>query len=250
MDSSRCKLEYETALIEDLAWLGVAFEPNPRRQSGHSADYAAALGELKRQGLAYPCLCSRADVAALSGGARDPDGAPRHFSRACRHQESETARRVDEGERFAWRLDMAAACRIVGDAQTWREFYEGDAAAERSGPALAWGDILLTGIARVASYPLAVVVDDSLQGITDVVRGRDLIEATAAHRVLQRLLGLAPPVYRHHRLVLGGEGAKLGKRVRSPSLAALREAGAGSGDVRRMLGFDGAAADVVFSAGE
>ena len=236
LDAGRCKLEYETAIVDDLAWLGLVFETPHRRQSAHADDYAAVLDALRRKGLAYPCLCSRSDVAAMARGAHDPDGAPRHGPRACRLSESETERRVAAGAPPAWRLDVVSARRA--DA-VWLECFEGEIASERRGDALAWGDVLLTGRERAASYHLAVVVDDALQGVSDVVRGRDLLEATAVHRVLQDALGLAAPTYRHHRLVLSEDGAKYSKSRGAPALSDLRAQGVSSGRVRTMLGLGG-----------
>ena len=234
LDASRCKLEYETAIVDDLAWLGLVFEAPYRRQSAHAHDYSNALDALRRRGLAYPCLCSRSDVAAMARGAHDPDGAPRHGPRACRLTQAETERRVAAGASPAWRLDVVAASR--GDA-VWRECFEGEVAFERRGDALAWGDVLLTGRERAASYHLAVVVDDALQGVSDVLRGRDLLEATAVHRVLQDALGLPQPTYRHHRLVLGEDGAKYSKSRGSLALCDLRARGVSPADARTMLGF-------------
>jgi len=244
LDASRCKPEYETAIVEDLSWLGLAFETPYRRQSAHASDYAAALDALRRADLAYPCLCSRSDVAAMARGAHDPDGAARHGPRACRLSAFETERRVGDGAVPAWRLDVCAA----SDGQAkWREYFEGETGVVRSGEPAAWGDVLLTGRERAASYHLAVVVDDALQGVTDVVRGRDLLEATAVHRVLQDALGLAEPRYRHHRLVLGDDGAKYSKSRGSPALADLRAQGVTAEDVRMMLGFGASRASLAFS---
>ena len=244
LDASRCKPEYERAIVEDLAWLGLAFETPYRRQREHASDYAAALDALRRADLAYPCLCSRSDVAALAIGAYDPDGAARHGPRACRLSAVETGRRVGNGAAPAWRLDVRAASRGLA---TWREYFEGETGNVRHGDPVAWGDVLLTGRERAASYHLAVVVDDALQGVTDVVRGRDLLEATAVHRVIQGALGLAAPNYRHHRLVLGDYGAKLSKSRGSRALADLRAQGVSAEQVRAMLGFGASRASLAFS---
>ena len=245
LDASRCKPEYEIAMIEDLDWLGLRFEPSPRRQSEHAADYFAVLETLYGQGLAYACLCSRSEVAQMAAGAYDPDGAPRHGPRACKRAISETQELMKAGANPAWRLDMREATARVGDLSHWLEFAEGMSGQKRSGPASAWGDVMLTGASRAASYHLAVVLDDSLQDVSDVVRGRDLLEATSVHRLLQSLLVLPAPNYHHHRLVVGEAGVKLSKSLKSPSLAALRAQGVSAADVRKMLGFGEGPASVV-----
>ena len=248
LDASRCKREYETALIEDLDWLGLRFEPAPRRQSEHAADYFKGIEALVEQGLAYPCLCSRAEVAAMAADARDPDGAPRHGPRACKRDAEETQERMRGGASPAWRLDMREATARAGDIWRWLEFGEGACGQQREGRASVWGDVLLTGASRAASYHLAVVLDDSLQDITDVVRGRDVLEATAVHRLLQGLIGLPAPNYHHHRLVVGEAGVKLSKSLKSPVFGGFaRRKGFSAADVREMLGFGEGPASVMLA---
>ena len=238
LDRTRSKPEFEAAIREDLDWLGVRFESPARRQSEHPDDYAAALLRLEALNLVYPCFCSRADVARLAVG-RDPDGAPL-YGGACRSLPPDRrAERLDRGERAAWRLDMQTALRRLSAPLSWTEFGEGDAPEERRAEPELWGDIVLKGRDLAASYHLAVTVDDAIQGVSDVVRGRDLLAATSAHRLLQTLLGLPAPRYRHHRLVLDASGAKLSKNRSSPSLANLRATGISAADVRAALGFGG-----------
>jgi glutamyl-Q tRNA(Asp) synthetase len=183
----------------------------------------------------------------MAAGSRDPDGAPRHGPHACKRDERETRALMSAGASPAWRLDMREATSRAGDIWRWLEFGEGLYGQERAGSASAWGDVLLTGANRAASYHLAVLLDDSHQEITDVVRGRDLLEATAVHRLLQSLLGLPAPNYRHHRLVVGEAGVKLSKSLQAPSLAALREDGFSAADVRGVLGFGGGPASIVLA---
>ena len=173
----------------------------------------------------------------MANGARDPDGAPRHGPRACKRGLEETQALIVAGASPAWRLDVRGATERAGDFWQWLEFGEGEHGEKREGSASAWGDVLLTGASRAASYHLAVVLDDSLQGVTDVVRGRDLRKATAVHRLLQSLFALPAPDYHHHRLVVGEARVKLSKSLRSPSLASLREQGISAGQVRERLGF-------------
>jgi glutamyl-Q tRNA(Asp) synthetase len=235
-DPSRCRPEYEAAILDDLAWLGVGCEPNPRRQSEHVGDYARAFEALRQQELVYPCYCTRGQIAAMNAG-RDPDGAALHRG-PCVLGDGETRARFSSGERANWRLDLARALAKTPPL-AWTEYFESDApTVVVAGPQL-WGDILIAARDRPAVYHLAVVVDDALQGVTDVARGRDLFPSTSLHRLLQALLDLPAPSYRHHRLVLDAGGAKLSKSAKSTSLAALRAEGVAAAGVRAALGFGG-----------
>jgi glutamyl-Q tRNA(Asp) synthetase len=241
LDRTRCKPQFEGAIIEDLAWLGLRFPASPRRQSEHANDYAAALSRLNEQGLVYPCFCSRAEIARASNGQRDPDGAPL-YSGTCRAlSPSEARERLARGDKAAFRLDMRRAVDAGPARLCWTEFGEGAIPAQHPAAPEVWGDIVLRGRDLAASYHLAVVADDALQGVTDVVRGRDLLAATAVHRLLQAVLGLAEPRYRHHRLVLDQTGEKLSKSRQSWSLAELRATGLAPEGVRAALGFSSGA---------
>jgi glutamyl-Q tRNA(Asp) synthetase len=230
IDRGRARREYERAIYEDLAWLGLRWEEPVRRQSEHFGDYAAALGTLDALGLLYPCHCTRGDIARKTQGRadwpRDPDGAPLYpgTCRAAPPRPGPTA----------LRLDMAKAAAMIGGAASWREAEVGAIVAD---PAV-WGDVVLSRKDFPASYHIAVVVDDALQGVTDVVRGRDLFAATSVHRLLQSLLGLPAPRYRHHELILDADGRKLAKTRISKSLRELRAEGAAPADVRRMVGLE------------
>jgi glutamyl-Q tRNA(Asp) synthetase len=239
VDPTRCRPEFETAILYDLAWLGLEFEAPPRRQSDHLIDYAAAFDALQSRGLVYPCFCTRGQIAAVSAGARDPDGAALHRGRCVAVSSAETERRLAAGEPAAWRLDMDRALRATPGALSWSEFGEGDDSSTIEASPEAWGDVVLRGKERPATYHLAVVVDDALQEISDVVRGRDLFASTSVHRLLQALLGLAPPRYRHHRLVLDAAGAKMSKSSSSTPLAELRANGVLAAELRAALGFGG-----------
>jgi glutamyl-Q tRNA(Asp) synthetase len=247
IDPARCRPEYEAAIYEDLAWLGLAWEEPVRRQSEHVPLYRAALEGLRARGLVYPCFCSRrvlAETVKAKGAERgapwprDPDGAPL-YPGTCRSLAPEVAaRRIAAGEPHAWRLRMGVASEACGKL-SWREREAPEAgspcrriAAEPE----AWGDVILERRDAPASYHLAVVVDDAGQGVTHVVRGQDLAAATSVHRLLQALLGLAEPSYHHHRLVLDQEGRKLSKSIGSTSLRALRAQGATPQHIRRRLG--------------
>ncbi len=242
IDATRCRPEYERALYEDLAWLGLSWEQPVRRQSEHFADYRAAVEKLDAMGLLYPSFESRAEIARLVAARerrapwpRDPDGAPLYPGSVHALPAAERARRVATGEPYALRLDMAAARTRVGPL-TWREIRpDGTRAAVAADPA-AWGDVILARKETPTSYHVSVVVDDAAQGITEVVRGQDLFAATGLHRLLQVLLDLPEPVYRHHRLILDADGKKLAKSSGATGLRALRAQGATPADVRRMVG--------------
>jgi glutamyl-Q tRNA(Asp) synthetase len=243
IDEARCRPEFEMAIYEDLAWLGLAFDSPVRKQSGHYDDYRSALIKLDTQGLIYPSFESRAAIAALVAKKepwpRDPDGAPLYPGDAKSLEPAERARRIDAGEPYALRLDMQAAIARAGSL-TWNETGEGpggEAGLIAANPAI-WGDVILARKETPTSYHLAVAVDDAAQGVTDVVRGEDLFHATGVHRLLQALLGLPQPRYHHHRLVLDGAGRKLSKSTKATGLRAMRAAGATAAEIRKRAGLD------------
>ena len=246
IDTARCRPAYETAIYEDLAWLGLAWEKPVRRQSEHYDEYRAALGRLEAMGLVYPSFESRADIArlvaakeAVAPWPRDPDGTPLYPGDAKTSSALDRKRRIDAGEPYALRLDMTAAIARVGRL-TWTETGagpNGETGTVTANPA-AWGDVILARKETPTSYHLAVVVDDAAQGVSDVVRGRDLFQATAVHRLLQVLLGLPQPRYHHHRLVLDADGGKLSKSSQSTGLRELRARGISPADIRRLAGLD------------
>jgi glutamyl-Q tRNA(Asp) synthetase len=244
IDTARCRPEYEEAIYEDLRWLGMSWQEPVRRQSEHFADYEAALAKLEAQGLIYPSFESRAEIAALvedldrhGGWPRDPDGAPIYPGRARRLSAAERKRRREAGEPFALRLAMDAAVARAG-VLTWTETGAGPhgqtglitAAPQR------WGDIVLARKEAPTSYHLSAVLDDALQGVTDIVRGQDLFWSTSIHRLLQALLGLPEPAYHHHKLILDEEGNKLSKSTQATGVRELRAGGAVPRDIRRMVG--------------
>ena len=238
IDASRCRPEYEAAIYEDLAWLGLSWEQPVRRQSEHMQDYKAALDTLDAMGLVYPSFESRADIEnlvaakdAAGGWPRDPDGAPVYPGAGRTLSPDERKQRMMAGEAYALRLDMAAALKRVGPL-SWREGEESSILAD---PAV-WGDVVLARKETPTSYHLSVVVDDALQGVTHVARGRDLYPATSVHRLLQDLLGLPAPFYRHHRLILDSDQRKLSKSNHATAIRELRAAGATPSDIRRMTG--------------
>jgi len=246
IDATRCRPEYEAAIHEDLGWLGLSFEQPVRRQSEHYDDYRAALAKLEAQGLLYPSFESRAEIARLVAerevqglSPRDPDGVPLYPGAAKTMPAPERARRLQTGEPYALRLDMAAALARAGPL-TWSEAGVGPAGKTDSIAAdpAAWGDVILARKEVPTSYHLAVVVDDAAQGVTDVVRGCDLFHSTDVHRLLQALLGLPQPRYYHHRLVLGADGRKLSKSTLAMALREIRARGVSPAEIRARVGLD------------
>lgn len=246
IDTTRCRPEFEAAIYGDLAWLGLTWEEPVWRESGHIADYRAALAELETLGLVYPSFESRAEIAMMVAGRdsrghwpRDPDGAPLYPGNAKALEPADRKRRMEAGEPYALRLDMTAALARF-PSLAWSETGVGPAGETGTVPAdpAAWGDVVLARKDAPASYHLAVVVDDAAQGITEVVRGKDLFHATSVHRLLQALLGLPEPRYHHHRLILDADGRKLSKSTAATGLHELRAAGASPADIRRRVGLD------------
>ena len=241
IDPQRSRREFEAAILEDLEWLGVTWEEPVRRQSEHFADYELALERLNEMGLLYPCFCTRTDIAnavsSLHDWPLDPDGSPLYPGTCKRLSAEDRARRTGSGLHAGLRLDMSAALALAKDRIGWSEYGEASKPRDVTAEPALWGDVLLARKDVPTSYHLAVVVDDALQGVTDVARGMDLFSATSLHRLLQNLLDLPAPNYRHHRLIEDDEGAKLSKSQRSPALRELRAQGVSAAQVRRRLGF-------------
>jgi glutamyl-Q tRNA(Asp) synthetase len=244
IDPTRCRREFEDAIDDDLTWLGLCWEKPARRQSEHFTEYRAALEKLTALGLIYPAFESRAEIARLiaeqekrAPWPRDPDGAPLYPGTARALSPEERMRLTQSGAPYALRLDMAAACARAGQLN-WverGEGPEGETGTVAANPA-AWGDVIIARKETPTSYHLAVVVDDALQGVTEVVRGHDLFWSTSVHRLLQQLLGLPQPDYRHHRLVRDAAGQKLSKSTDATGLRELRAAGVTPAEIRRRVG--------------
>ena len=241
IDTIRSRPEFEAAIHEDLAWLGVAWETPVRRQSEHLADYEAALESLRARGLVYRCFKTRREV--LDEIARAPhgpgEGADHRLYRGGPPPGDEEAHYLEEGRPFAWRLSLARAAEAL-DGFDGLDFIEegsgpdGEAGRMTADPERA-GDVILARKDLGVAYHLAVVVDDALQGVTHVIRGCDLFDAARTQRLLQALLGLPTPTYRHHPLRLGADGKRLAKRNGALSLRELRDSGVAAAEVQTQL---------------
>ncbi|HYJ53697.1 MAG TPA: tRNA glutamyl-Q(34) synthetase GluQRS [Allosphingosinicella sp.] len=213
IDPGRARAEFADGILEDLLWLGLEWDGEIIYQSERLPLYSAALERLKREGLVYPCFCTRADIAASAAAPQGPEGPI--YPGTCRE-----LAKPDLGVPHAWRLDVAKAAARAGP------LYWMDGHTEVQAEPGRFGDVVLARKDAPASYHLAVTVDDADQGVTDIVRGRDLYACTDVHRLLQALLDLPTPAYHHHALLEDAAGERLAKRHNAPTLAALREAGA------------------------
>ncbi len=242
IDIARSKQEFVDAIYEDLHWLGLSWEEPVRRQSRHVQEYADALQQLAAQGLLYRCTCSRGDIRAAIGDnsawPADPDGSPL-YPGTCRGNRADgVGDTCPGGKDFALRLDMFRVRDLTPPDVAWSEVDAAGHAKNIPAEITPWGDIVLARRDIGTSYHVAVVVDDALQGVTDVIRGVDLYAATAVHRVLQCLLKLPAPVYRHHPLILDQDGKKLAKSAMAKPIRQWRAEGAHASDLISMLGFN------------
>ncbi len=236
IDSARARPHWEAQLIDDLAWLGLTWDGPVRRQSDHLADYRTVLDALATRGLTYPCSCRRRDIEAAASAPQEgvpthgPDG--RIYPGTCRGRPMSKRHASD-----AIRLDVA------------RALHELDIAFAETGPARAGhhcvttkhllthvGDPVLARPQMAASYHLSVVIDDAAQGITHVIRGEDLFEASFLHAALHHLLGTPVPVFHHHRLIRDEAGRRLAKRDDARAIATYRAEGLSPKDIRKMVG--------------
>ena len=222
-DIRRCRREYETAILEDLRWLGLHWDDEVRRQSDHFADYGKVLDQLDARGLIYPCFCTRADIAreiaAAASAPHGPDGPL--YPGTCRSlPNEERRRRIAAGHELCMRLDAARAAEQAGPYS-----FVDETRGRIEGQPLLMGDFVIARKDTPTSYHLAVTVDDHLQGVTLVTRGEDLLPSTHVHGLLQKLLGYAAPQYAHHRLLTDSDGRRFAKRDRDLTIRALRDAG-------------------------
>jgi glutamyl-Q tRNA(Asp) synthetase len=244
IDAARCRPEFEAAIYEDLAWLGLEWEQPVRRQSEHFDEYRAALARLEAMRLTFPSFESRAELAHMVGDRdvrerwpRDPDGVPVYPGAARQMPEAERQARIARGDPYAVRLDMEKAIEWAGPL-TWIETGAGPSGetGEIVADPAAWGDVIVGRKETPTSFNLSVVIDDALQGVTHVVRGADLFCSTSVHRIIQALLGLFTPVYHHHSLMLDADSRKLSKSSAATGLRELRAQGMTPVDIRRLVG--------------
>lgn len=232
-DIRRCRREYETAILEDLKWLGLDWDGAVRRQSDHFSDYGRALGRLDALGLVYPCFCSRAEIereiAASASAPHGPDGPL--YPGTCRHlAPAERKRRIAAGREHCVRLDSERSAAVAGPF----DFID-ERRGRIEGQPLLMGDFVLARKDTPTSYHLSVTVDDHLQGVTLVTRGEDILPSTHVHVLLQRLLGYATPLYAHHGLITDPTGRRLAKRDKDLTIRSLRESGLSAEEVRRRI---------------
>lgn len=229
IDSSRCRPEFMASMMEDLAWLGLEWDNEVRQQSSHFSDYAAALAILQARDLLYPCFCTRSEIMQAQSA---PHVCASLYPGTCRHLNfAERAHRMQAGHPYALRLDTARAHKSTGRLK----FFDDNIGWVTAEPHRL-GDVVLARKDTPSSYHLCVVHDDALQGITHIVRGEDLREATHIHVLLQKLLGYDTPVYIHHKLLLGSDGKRLAKRDKAETLRSLRQKGANPADIIRQFG--------------
>lgn len=232
-DIRRCRREYETAILEDLRWLGLDWDGEVRRQSDHFADYGKVLDQLDARGLIYPCFCTRADIAreiaAAASAPHGPDGPL--YPGTCRSLSNEERRhRIAAGHELCMRLDAARAAEQAGPYS-----FVDETRGRIEGQPLLMGDFVIARKDTPTSYHLAVTVDDHLQGVTLVTRGEDLLPSTHVHGLLQKLLGYAAPQYAHHRLLTDSDGRRFAKRDKDLTIRALRDAGKTPDDVFTLI---------------
>lgn len=244
IDTTRCRPEFEAGIYEDLAWLGLDWPTPVRRQSDHFADYAAAIERLRSLGVLYRCFLTRREIAEQAASAPHAPGEGAegivYFGPAQPMSQDEEQARLARGDSFAWRLSLRYSQDLLGEEFPRLVFVEHDAATNTEREITArpqiHGDVILARKDTPASYHLCVVHDDALQNVTHVIRGEDLRSATHVHVLLQKLLGLPTPVYRHHALLTGPDGKRYAKRDKSLTLAALREAGVSPVQIRARIG--------------
>ena len=244
IDTTRCRPEFEAGIYEDLTWLGLDWPKPVRRQSGHFADYAAAIEKLRSLGVLYRCFLTRREIAEQAASAPHAPGEGAdgivYFGPAQPMSTDEEQARLARGDSFAWRLSLRYSQDLLGEEFPRLVFVEQDEATNAEHVIAArpqiHGDVILARKDTPASYHLCVVHDDALQDVTHVIRGEDLRSATHIHVLIQKLLGLPTPIYRHHALLTGPDGKRYAKRDKSLTLAALREAGVSPAQIRDRIG--------------
>ena len=237
IDLGRSRPEFEQAIYDDLAWLGITWEEPVLRQSEHLAFYAEAIETLDKGGLLYPCFCTRSERVQSGSALKDPDGAPL-YSGQCRHLDPRLrAEKLNANLPHVKRIDMERALKDLSPALTFEEFGLDLNARMIAAQPERWGDAVLARKDVPTSYHVSVVLDDARQGVTDVLRGADLLASTDLHRLLQALFDLPTPRYHHHDLIVDSDGDKLAKSKGSKALRDLRAEGVTPAAIRAHLGF-------------
>lgn len=232
IDSTRCKPAFAAGILEDLTWLGLNWEGEVRVQSAHFADYARWLETLQARDLLYPCFCTRGEIARAQSA---PHAAEAIYPGTCRHLSPQIRQqRLAAGHPYALRLHTERACQAVGNLRFFDESLGWVTAHPQR-----FGDVVLARKDTPSSYHLCVVHDDALQGITHVIRGEDLLESTHIHVLLQRLMGVATPIYHHHKLLCDAQGQRLAKRNKAQTLSALRQSGVTPAQIWQKFGSAG-----------
>jgi len=245
IDPTRCRPAFEAGVLEDLTWLGLDWDGPVRRQSDHLHQYAGVVDVLDRRGLMYRCFRTRKDILDAIGDA--PHGPSQDESAAARpgpHPPEEETALLAQGRPFAWRLSLDRARQALGD-RAWSQLAFVEEGAGPNGerglipahPETA-GDVVLARKDAGTAYHLAVTHDDALQGVTHVIRGHDLFEATHIQVLIQALMGWPAPTYRHHPLLLDLSGRRLAKRDKAETLQSIRERGVPAAQVKAELGFN------------
>ena len=237
IDLGRSRPEFEHAIYDDLAWLGITWDEPVLRQSEHLAFYAEAIETLDKGGLLYPCFCTRSERVQSGSALKDPDGAPL-YSGQCRHLDPRIrAEKLNANLPHVKRIDMERALKDLSSALTFEEFGLDLNARIIAAQPERWGDAVLARKDVPTSYHVSVVLDDARQGVTDVIRGADLLASTDLHRLLQALFDLPAPRYHHHDLIVDSDGDKLAKSKGSKALRDLRAEGVTPAAIRAHLGF-------------
>ena len=234
IDKDRCREEFEEAILEDLLWLGLKWDGQPRRQSQNMRDYKRAIEKLEKNELLYPCFCTRKEILAeVSQAGAAPHEVNSHiYPGTCRIlTQTQQKARLDRGEAYALRLDIEKALALSGPLQ-WRDKIKGSQTCTNLS-----GDVVLARKDIPTSYHLAVTIDDHRQRVNVVTRGADLFMATHVHRLLQKLLDLNTPIWEHHKLITDKQGKRLSKRERAPTIQSLRRAGESPDSVKAMIGY-------------
>jgi glutamyl-Q tRNA(Asp) synthetase len=244
IDATRSRPEFEAEILTDLAWLGLTWDSILRRQSDHMVEYAAALEALRARGVLYRCFLTRKEIAeqALSAPHHAGEGSDGVIYRgpATTMSADEEEMRIARGDSYAWRLSMRYSQDLLGEEFARLVFVEQRDGSDEEHIVAAHpeslGDVILGRKDTPASYHIAVVHDDALQRVSHIIRGEDLRSSTHVHVLLQKLLDLATPVYRHHKLLVGPDGKRYAKRDKSLTLAALRNQGVSPAEIRARIG--------------